>query len=41
LNREPWIWRGAYRVLSRNLRKRDLGLNGDNIEMDLKEIGWG
>ena len=24
----------------RNLRERDLSLDGDNIKMDLKEIGW-
>jgi hypothetical protein len=25
----------------RNLEERDLGLDGDNIKMDLKEIGRG
>jgi hypothetical protein len=24
----------------RNLRERDLGQMGDNIKMDLREIGW-
>jgi hypothetical protein len=38
-------WRGAYRVLvekpeGRNSLK-DAGVGGDNIKMDLREVGWG